>query len=381
MNVALLLFLRSESRERRRAAGETRRLAAEVAGRRTAEHAMRASERRFREVFEASPTGLLMVDAQGRIALANPEVERLFGYGRGELLDRLIDDLVPDALRGAHAAQRSAYLRDPDRRHVAPRPGRDLHGRRRDGSRIPLELSLNPIGREGETTVLAAVVDLSARQAQQDLLASALREKTVLLDEVHHRVKNNLQVITSLLSLQARGASPDARAALADCRNRVHAMALTHQLLHEHGDVARLHVGEYLQRLGALLADSHRGAAPAVTLRVEGAGTALYLGLPRAIPCGLLVNELVGNAFRHAFPGGRAGTVTVALSLHDGTARLTVRDDGVGLPAGFELGDARSLGFQLVPLLVDQLGATVVHVPGTGTCFRIDFPADPKAAA
>jgi len=323
----------------------------------------------------------MMVDARGRIALVNPQVERLFGYGRGELLGRAIHDLVPDALGDMAAAHRDPPRHQPGGHHAAPQPGRDLYGRRRDGSRVPLELSLSPITHEGETTLLAGVVDLSARQAGQDLLAAALREKTVLLDEVHHRVKNNLQVITSLLSLQARGASPEARVALADCRNRVHAMALTHQLLHEHGDVARLHVGEYLQRLGALLAGNHRSAAPSVTLRVEGADTPLHLGLPRAMPCGLLVNELVGNAYRHAFPDGRAGTITIALALEDGTARLTVGDDGVGLPAGVALGNARSLGFQLVPLLVEQLGATIAHAPGRGTRFVITFPAEPQATA
>jgi two-component sensor histidine kinase/CHASE1-domain containing sensor protein len=316
MNLSLLLYLRSASRERRRALGEAQRLAAEYEARREAEVALRESERGLREVVEASPAGRLMA------------------------------------------------------------AGRDLLGRRRDGSTFPLEIGPSPIA--GGATVLAAVVDLSARQAVQDQLAAALREKTVLLDEVHHRVKNNLQVITSLLSLQARGASPEARAALADCRNRVNAMALTHQLLHENGDVTRLHAGEYLQRLARLLAESHRQAAGAIALRVEGADTPLRLELPRAIPCGLLVNELVTNAYKHAFPAARRGTITVGLALDGDTARLTVSDDGVGLAPDFDPVSARSLGFQLVPLLVDQLGATLRRIPASGTAFEVSFPATPE---
>jgi PAS domain S-box-containing protein len=381
MNLSLLLYLRSAARERRRALGETQRLAAEVDGRRDAELAMRESERGFRDVVEASPTGLLLADAGGRIMLANPQAERLFGYDPGELLGRSVDDLVPDALRDAHPASRAAYLRGPQRRLMAE--GRDLRGRRRDGSTFPLEIGLSPMGRGGRPTVLAAVVDLSARQVVQDQLASALREKTVLLDEVHHRVKNNLQVITSLLSLQARGAPPEARVALADCRNRVHAMALTHQLLHENSDVTRLHVGEYLRRLARLLADSHRQSASLVSLRVEGADTPLYLDLPRAIPCGLLVNELVTNAYKHAFPDGRRGTITVGLALDGDTARLRVSDDGVGLPPDFDPAAARSLGFQLVPLLVDQLRARLQPLPpppgSTGARFEVSFDAQPEA--
>jgi PAS domain S-box-containing protein len=380
MNVALLLYLRSESRERRRAVGEAQRLAAEVEGRRGAEQAMRDSERRFREVVEASPTGLMMADREGRIVLANPQAEKLFGYGHDELLGRRLDDLVPGALEDIAADAPGNATQD-----LADQPagrlmgdGRDVRGRRSDGTVFPLEIGLSPIGRGAAATTLAAMVDLSARQASQDQLAAALREKTILLDEVHHRVKNNLQVITSLLSLQSRGAPPEARAALAECRNRVHAMALTHQLLHENNDVARLHVGQYLIRLTRLLADSHRSAAGMVTLRVEGADTPLYLDLPRAIPCGLLVNELVTNAYKHAFPAGRHGVIVIGITLEEGIARLSVADDGIGLPPDFDPENASSLGFQLVPLLVDQLGATLRRVPGAGTRFEVRFPAEPQ---
>ncbi|HYF58044.1 MAG TPA: CHASE domain-containing protein [Burkholderiaceae bacterium] len=380
MNLALLLYVRSEARERHRATREAQRLAAEVEGRREAEQAMRASERRFREVVEASPTGLVMADPDGRILLANPQAERLFGYGSGELLNRSIEELVPEGMREAHGEHRDRFRQTPGRMTIASVQGRDLLGRRRDGTEFPVEVGLSPIEHGGEATVLASIVDLSARQAAQDLLASALREKTVLLDEVHHRVKNNLQVITSLLSLQARGAPPEAQSALTECRNRVHAMALTHQLLHENSDVTRLQVGEYLKRLARLLGDSHRGAAPGVVLRVEGTDVPLTLDLPRAIPCGLLVNELITNAYKHAFPGGGRGEIVVGIALEGETgetAVLSVTDDGVGLPDDPDAGRAGSLGFQLVPLLVDQLGAEMVRVIGEGTRFEVRFPARP----
>jgi two-component sensor histidine kinase/CHASE1-domain containing sensor protein len=388
MNVALLLYLRSESRERRRAVGEAQRLAAEVEGRRGAEQAMRNSDRRFRDVVTASPTGLVMADRDGRIVLANPQAEKLFGYGHDALLGRPLDDLVPGALGNPIADPSDGTIADPsdgaaqspvgEPPGLARSDGRDVRGRRSDGTVFPLEIGLSPISSGAAATTLVAMVDLSARQAAQDQLAAALREKTVLLDEVHHRVKNNLQVITSLLSLQSRGAPPEARAALADCRNRVHAMALTHQLLHENNDMARLHVGQYLTRLTRLLADSNRSAAGTVTLRVAGVDAPLYLDLPHAIPCGLLVNELVTNAYKHAFPGGRHGAIDIGMALEDGTARLTVGDDGIGLPPDLDPEAARSLGFQLVPLLVDQLGATLRRLPGPGTRYEIRFPAEPE---
>lgn len=371
MNLALFAFLRSEMRERRRAERETRLLSAEIDGRRGAEQAMRDSERRFREVVEASPTGLLMADGDGRIVLANPQVERVFGYERGDLLGRSVEELVPTRERDAHPPRRADYQRHGTRRLMAH--GRDLYGLRRDGTEIPLEIGLSPMG-DGRGTVLAAVVDLSARQASQAQLEAALREKTLLLDEVHHRVKNNLQVIVSLLSLQSRSAPPEAREALAECRNRVHAMALTHQLMHENGDVARLNLGDYIVRLCRLLEDSHRARQPSVTLRVEGADTPLHLALPQAIPCGLLVNELVNAAYRHAFAPGRPGTIVVALSLDGDAARLRVSDDGERVPVDASDTAPAPLGIQLVPLLVEQLGGTLVESGGTAGAVEVRFP-------
>jgi PAS domain S-box-containing protein len=370
--LALGLYLRREAGRRARAVGEAARLAAEIHGRRGAEQAVRDGERRFRDVVAALPVGLLVSDPDGRIVLANPQAERLFGYGPGELLGTDIDALLPDAARAGHAALRTGYLDTPARRAMAP--GRDLRGRHRDGTVIPLEIGLSPIRHDGVISVLATIVDLGTRQTEQRQLEAMLREKTVLLDEVHHRVKNNLQVITSLLSLQARGAPPEARAALAACRNRVHAMALTHQLLHEHADVARLHVGEYLTRLGRLLADGQRSSAPAVHLRVEGAEVPLHLELPRAMPCGLLVNELVTNAYDHAFPDGRAGTISIAIAIDGDTASIRVEDDGVGLPPGLDTEALTSLGLQLVPLLVEQLGGTLSRGGPPGTRFEVRFP-------
>ena len=248
--------------------------------------------------------------------------------------------------------------------------------RSRGVGEVPVRTGLTPIHRDSVTSAPATDVDLGERQAAQRQLEAMLREKTVLLDEVHHRVKNNLQVITSLLSLQARGASAEVRAALGACRNRVHAMALTHQLLHEHSDVAQLHVGEYLVQLTRLLADGQRAGAPGVHLRTVGTDAPLHLALPRAIPCGLLVNELVTHAYRHAFPEGRIGTITVGVGVDvDGdTARIWVEDDGVALPADVDTESPTSLGLQLVPLLVDQLGGSLAQALPPGTRVDVRFP-------
>jgi two-component sensor histidine kinase len=232
-------------------------------------------------------------------------------------------------------------------------------------------------------------------------LSAALQEKATLLQEVHQRVKNNLQIISSLLNLQVAYA-PDPRLGVlfAESQSRVRAMALIHQLLYERKDFSRVHLGEYLERLGRLLASSYGVKEKRVALRVEA--DEVYIKLDRAVPCGLLVNELVMNAFKHAFPpppspsplvrtptpslprdqgGGEGvgdrlayGEIRIELRTAKGEAVLTVSDNGVGLPAGLDPAKAQSLGLQLVAVLTDQIGGTLAVRSGPGTRFDLHFP-------
>jgi two-component sensor histidine kinase/integral membrane sensor domain MASE1 len=232
-------------------------------------------------------------------------------------------------------------------------------------------------------------------------LSAALQEKATLLQEVHHRVKNNLQIISSLLNLQVAYA-PDPRLGVlfAESQSRVRAMALIHQLLYERKDFSRVHLGEYLERLGQLLASSYGVKEKRVAVWVEA--DEVYIKLDRAVPCGLLVNELVTNAFKHAFPpppspsplvrtptpslprgqgGGEGvgdrlayGEIRIELRAAKGEAVLTVSDNGVGLPAGLDPAKAQSLGLQLVAVLTDQIGGTLTVRSGPGTRFDLHFP-------
>jgi two-component system, sensor histidine kinase PdtaS len=192
---------------------------------------------------------------------------------------------------------------------------------------------------------------------------------------VHHRVKNNLQIIASLLNLQARNVDGSARAVLQESNNRVRAMALTHQLLYERNDFSGLELGPYLQRLGMLLRETYLAAHMPIQLEVDVTETGLRIDLQQAIPCGLIVNELVTNAIKHAFPGGRGGCVTVTAKAElPHCVRVTVADNGVGLPPGTTLESRGSLGFQLMPLLADQLGSKLELIAGTGTQVSWSFP-------
>ncbi len=325
----------------------------------------------FRSTFQASPEGMALVEAGGRIALVNPSLCALFGYRAEELVGSEVTRLVPQALRQRHGHDVDSFFAAPQERRMAPKRG--VQGLRADGSLVDLEIGLNPIPGSNPPQVLVTVSDITERLRTQRMMEQSLREKTVLLNEVHHRVKNNLQVIASLLRLQSRHADSHAKLALQDSMARVRAMALTHQLLYESNDFSELELGNLLRRLGSLLRDSYLSERADVRLQID-APTRIAIGLQQAVPCGLLVNELVTNAFKHAFPEGRSGCVAISAELLDGhRARVRVADDGIGLPADCRLGESQSLGFQLIPSLVEQLGAQIEVGRDGGSCFTVEF--------
>ena len=205
---------------------------------------------------------------------------------------------------------------------------------------------------------------------------ASLLEKEVLLSEVHHRVKNNLQVISSLLNLQARTVD-DAQVGemFRESRNRVRTMALTHEQLYRSEDLARVDLGRYVRDLAGSLFRSYGVDPQVVSLRLDVGE--LSLPLDSAIPCGLIINELVSNSLKHAFPDGRRGRIAISLQREGpGQATLRIADDGAGIPEDVDLRETASLGLQLVTSLVDQIQGALEEDRGDGTAFRITFALD-----
>ena len=217
--------------------------------------------------------------------------------------------------------------------------------------------------------------DITERKRAEEQIKKSLAEKEVMLKEIHHRVKNNLQVISSLVSLQADSLTDERiRDELNDVRDRVRSMALIHEKLYQTSDLAQLNFADYAVSLLRSLWSSHGLLAEKVRLNLELAP--VKLSVEAAVPCGLILNELAGNALKHAFPNGNDGEVTVGLE-HDattGTACLRVRDNGVGLPEGLDWRQSRSLGLRLVQILTSQLRGTVETKVDSGTEFQVAFP-------
>ena len=337
--------------------------------------------------LDAAPDAMVIVAPDGRVRVANQQARALFGYEAGELEGQSVEVLIPPRYRSGHPVFRAGYGHEPRIRPMGT--GRDLYAQRKDGTEFPAEISLGPIETPDGVFVTAAVRDITerlrlaeeqraARRAIEiaDELQAGLREREILLQEVHHRVKNNLQVISSLINMQRRRVG-DARAqaALLECQTRVQAIGLIHEQLYRYGDYARVPFAAYVEGLVGRL-DEAFGSPGRVRVSLDV--SAAPLPVDKAIPCGLIVNELVTNAFKHAFPGDRRGTIRVCLAGPvAGLVTLTVEDDGAGMPppAGTE---STSLGLQLVQTLVAQLSGTYAQAGGEGTRCDITFPLEPS---
>ena len=236
---------------------------------------------------------------------------------------------------------------------------------------------LDETGFEDDAVPCRGLLDHRSQRAAghvQHQLQAGLREREILLQEVHHRVKNNLQVISSLINMQRRRVGDGrAKAALLECQTRVQAIGLIHEQLYRYGDYARVPFAAYVQGLVGRL-DEAFGSPGRV--RVELDVSAVPLPVDKAIPCGLIVNELVTNAFKHAFPGDVHGTIRVRLADPvEGRVTLTVDDDGAGMPSA-PSPESTSLGLQLVQTLVAQLLGTLSFGVPPGTSCVVTFPLE-----
>jgi PAS domain S-box-containing protein len=330
-------------------------------------------EERFRRVVEAAPSAMVMINRGGLIEMVNNQAERMFGYDRAELLGRPVEILVPVRFRQGHPQLRGDFFADLQSRPMGA--GRDLYALRKDGSEFPVEIGLNPIETEEETMVLSAIVDISDRKQKEHRIQAALEEKNILLSEIHHRVKNNLQIVHSLLDLQsARLTDQAAIEMLNDSKNRVSSMALIHQILYQSKDFAEIDFRSVLDSLVPTLVQSYRIAPTTIDVQLDAENVPLALNA--AIPCGLIVNELISNSLKHAFPAGRAGKLNIFMKQDgESTVTLRVEDDGVGIPQELDFETASTLGLQLVQLLTNQLKGALDISRVNPTRFTITFPA------
>jgi len=327
------------------------------------------SEESYFQIYEDVPVGLFRSKPDGTMLRLNSAMVRILGYPDRETLLRTnavhLYGNPQDRMDWQEMVESTGLER-----------GTEICLRRYDGSELWVQHSSRVTrSRDGNVVYYdGAIVDVSARKNAETKIRDAMKEKEVLLKEIHHRVKNNLQIISSLLSLQSAYLH-DAydRELFRQSQNRVKAMALLHEKLYQSAEIARIDFDEYLHSLMSSLFQSYKSPTALIECSIDA--NHLFLDIDTAIPCGLIVSELVANSLKHAFPDGRAGNIYVRLGHFDRqTLRLTVGDDGVGMKPG-ESSETISapIGWDLVHTLTEQLGGSIELNTQAGTQVHILF--------
>ena len=338
---------------------------------RNAEQALRESEERFRVAQEMAPDSFSILrpvrDDQGRVAdfvwvYGNPTLESFIGMPFAALKGRRLLEMFPGH-RGSSFLSAYQRVAETGQTHVEEALYQG------DGALGDRWFRVAVVSMGADIAVLSQ--DITARKQAEEAIKASLREKETLLKEIHHRVKNNMQVISSLVSLQAQELrDAGLRDILDEVSHRVRSMALVHEKLYQSGDLSQVDFAEYTKSLLGYLWRAH-GSATAIQLSLNL--EPVLLTVNTAVPCGLMLNELVSNALKHAFRGRTEGEVAVALRSEGSVIHLCVRDNGSGMPPALDWRHARSLGLRLVQMLAGQLHAEVELDSRDGTEFRITF--------
>jgi len=323
-------------------------------------------EKLYRTIFENTGAATTIVDEDTTIILANREFERLSGYSGDEIEGKkswteFVVDEDLERMTEYHKLRR----RDPS---LAPRRY-TFRFQNRQGEVRHMQMIVDMI--PGTTKSVTSMMDITEIKEAEENLRRSLSEKEILLREVHHRVKNNLQIISSLLNLQSLGTEgEEVRDVLMESQGRIKVMAMIHEHLYRSESLASINFRDYVERLVEDIIISH-GTGIRKVIEVDD----IKPDIDTAIPLGLIINELVTNSVKYAFPDG-TGTVTVRIRSHDDEVSLVVADDGVGLPEDIEPENTDTLGLSLVSILTEQLDGTLTIRRDHGTEFRISFPAE-----
>jgi PAS domain S-box-containing protein len=335
--------------------------------RETAERAHREAEARYRTLFEASPEAVFLIDGEGIILDCNPEGGRLLGVSPADLVGRhcATTGFLARFCGGSDAAAGGEGL---DARPASSEESISADGGTRWVEIIPGRMTVN-----GARGMQVIVREITERKRADERIQNSLREKEVLLREIHHRVKNNLQIIYGLLTFKGGETGGESQRGICrDCRNRIYTMALVHERLTQSDDLARIRFRDSAHRLvSEMVLSSARPHRIAYDLDVEDVTFTLSV----AVPLALILNELVNRALQRAFPDGRSGNLRIGLHPSEpGWFDMTFRHDGVGGTGSSGTEEDRDLGMRLVRMLVEQIHGVLTVSGDAESSFRIRFP-------
>jgi len=366
------VFTRSDTGEPQQILG----VATDVSDRTSAEAALQKNEAMLRQLTDAVPGVVykfqVAADGQMKFVYASKRAQEVLGCTPEQMLNHfeLVWNLIvpEDQERLVQTIKTSAQDKTlwlEEYRIIKQGELRWIQGRS-----LPEVSESN----DGSVTWTGILLDITERKQAEEQLKASLEEKELLLKEVHHRVKNNLQVVSSLFSLQSQYIdNPKVAEVLIDSQNRINSMALIHEKLYQSSSLARIDFVDYIHNLANSLFLSYSTALQRVQLRLDV--HPIPFSIDTAIRCGLIINELVSNVLKYAFPKGQTGEVCLCLLAPKAdTIRLIIKDNGVGLPADFQLDQINSLGLRLVKILTRKLKGEITITRQAGTTFQIDFP-------
>jgi hypothetical protein len=316
--------------------------------------------------------GICLVRAtDGRIVYANPKFEQMFGYECGELKNKSVSILNYEDEENSSKKITNTITDNVIKNGEYTY---QIHNVKKDGTPFWCQATTSRFEHPDYGTVMVAVQqDITVQKQTQDQLKASLKEKEVLLKEIHHRVKNNLQIVSSLLQMQSRRTKDeDVALVLQDSQNRIASIALVHEKLYRSENLAQIDFAQYVPDLITHLFDSYNISSSRVRISYQVEDIAL--AIDTAIPCGLILNELVSNSLKYAFPEDHKGEIKIKFKRNsDDSLTLLVRDNGVGIPKSFDIETTTSLGLTLVLGLVDQIDGTLDLNCDSGTEFTITF--------
>jgi PAS domain S-box-containing protein len=335
------------------------------------EKALRQSRERYRSLIECAPDGIIVLDMRGTIVECNSMALEVTGLSQEEVIGTHFTKLK--ILRKGDIPTYIKIFTSIIRGN--PTPAFEVSWVDEQDQVNYSEIRVGLLKEEEKVVGIQAIArNINERKRREEQITASLKEKETLLKEVHHRVKNNMQVISSLLSIQSRYVTDEkTREMFKESQNRIRSMALVHEKLYQSKQVTNIDFREYISTLITDLSRSYGLKSNKIDINLDI--DEVPLTIDEAITCGLIINELISNALTHAFPGDRKGTVTISLHEEGDNFRLAVADTGIGLPSDFDVDKSKSLGLRLVNILVrDQLKGSISVGEGEGTEISIGAP-------
>ncbi|MFH0905004.1 MAG: MASE3 domain-containing protein [Methanobacteriota archaeon] len=329
------------------------------------------AQERYRNLFDSANDAIIITDLESRVTSWNKSAERIFGWTEKEILG---EKFLPLGLDSKLQSDNEQIIRNAISGGVVS--GIETVLLRKDASSINVSMTVSPLRDEKQNVVgLSGIFrDITERKRAQEQIENSLKEKEVLLREIHHRVKNNMQIISSLLRLQAGYITEKKyKDMYMESQNRIVTMSLIHEKLCQSRDLTKIEVGGYIKELVNGLFISYDIDQGKITTKIDVENVSL--GINSAIPCGLIINELISNSLKYAFPDGKSGEVRISLrSIGDGYFELIIADNGIGLPIDMDFKKTVSWGMRMVTILVEnQLHGEILLNRDIGTQFHIKF--------